>query len=102
MLMRGTGLERAGRIAQVRDHMREKKLTQEDLLIGGEDLRSPDPKVSGKARAVERAWELMARTRHQARRPRLARFGHFGTAPRSTHGFSARRRRHRKSNLKRQ
>lgn len=55
--------EHARMIAQIREYMRQKKLTPDDLIeIGGEDLRSVDPARAGKARCVEKCWALMARS----------------------------------------
>ena len=52
----------AGAVAEVADFMRKKKLTLDDLTnIGGEDLKSSDKGRAGKARCVEKTWELMAR-----------------------------------------
>jgi hypothetical protein len=52
----------AAAVNEVADFMRKKKLTLDDLTnIGGEDLKSPDKGMAGKARCVENTWELMAR-----------------------------------------
>jgi hypothetical protein len=49
-------------VGQVGEYMRKHRLSLADLIdVGGEDLRSADPGVAGKARAVSRCWELMAR-----------------------------------------
>src|SRR5262249_36760069 len=54
--------ERQGRVEQVFEYMRARKLSLDDLIeIGGEDLRSPKPAIVSRARAVERCWELLAR-----------------------------------------
>jgi hypothetical protein len=51
-------------VGQVHEYMRKHKLSLADLIdVGGEDLRSADPGLAGKARAVSRCWELMARVR---------------------------------------
>src|SRR5262249_50904787 len=48
--------------AQVAEYMRKKKLALDDLVnVGGDDLKSPDPKRAEKARRVSACWELMAR-----------------------------------------
>ena len=52
----------AAAVAEVLEFMRKRRLKLNDLIdIGGEDLRSPDKGRAGKARCVEKTWELMAR-----------------------------------------
>jgi hypothetical protein len=54
--------EREEHVEQVREFMGRRDLSLDDLIdIGGEDLRSLDPGLAGKARCVERCWELMAK-----------------------------------------
>jgi hypothetical protein len=49
-------------VEQVHEFMRQRELSLDDLVeIGGEDLRAPDPGLAGKARCVEKCWEMMAR-----------------------------------------
>jgi hypothetical protein len=53
---------RAIAVAQVVEFMCKKKLTLDALIsVGGQDLKSPDPKRAEKARRVSTCWELMAR-----------------------------------------
>ena len=48
--------------AEVFVFMKKHGLTLEDLIeIGGEDLKSPNPKKVEKAKRVEKCWALMAR-----------------------------------------
>jgi hypothetical protein len=54
--------EHEAHVAQVREYMRTRKLSIEDLIeIGGQDLRSPHSAQCEKARRVENCWALMAR-----------------------------------------
>jgi hypothetical protein len=49
-------------VAEIFDLMRKYGLALDDLIqIGGEDLKSSNPKRVEKARHVEKAWALMAR-----------------------------------------
>jgi hypothetical protein len=49
-------------VAEILDFVREHGLVLDDLIeIGGEDHRSANPTQAGKARAVSRCWELIAR-----------------------------------------
>ena len=49
-------------VAEIFDLMRKYGLTLDDLIqLGGEDLKSSNPKRVEKARRVEKCWELMAR-----------------------------------------
>src|SRR6516165_218338 len=49
-------------VVEVLDLMRKRGLSLDDLIqVGGEDLKSPNPKRVKKAHYVEKAWALMAR-----------------------------------------
>ena len=49
-------------VVEILDFMRKRGLTLRDLIeIGGEDLKSSNPKRKEKARRVEKCWSLMAR-----------------------------------------
>jgi hypothetical protein len=49
-------------VDQVFEFMRRHGLSLEDLVeVGGEDLRSSNPRRAEKARRVEKCWALMAR-----------------------------------------
>jgi hypothetical protein len=53
---------RAQAVAEIFDLMRKYGVTLNDLTqIGGEDLKSSNPKRVEKARHVEKCWSLMAR-----------------------------------------
>jgi hypothetical protein len=54
--------EQAAAAARVMDYLRRHYLGPEDLVrLGGEDLSDPDVCVRDRARAVERAWALLAK-----------------------------------------
>jgi len=54
--------EHAHAVEQVREYMRRHRLSLADLTeMGGEDLRSTNPKRRRKALHVEKCWALMAR-----------------------------------------
>jgi hypothetical protein len=62
MLTASQEREQNAAAAEVFARMRKNKLTLADLTdIGGEDLKSPEPKLVEKARAVGRTWALIAR-----------------------------------------
>jgi hypothetical protein len=49
-------------VVEILDFMRRNHLAPGDLIqVGGEDLKSANPKKAEKARHVSRCWELMAR-----------------------------------------
>jgi hypothetical protein len=49
-------------VVEILDFMRSRDLALDDLIqIGGEDLKSSNPKCAEKARRVSKCWELMAR-----------------------------------------
>jgi hypothetical protein len=49
-------------VDEVLAFMRKNRIKSDDLAkYGGVELKSIDPAIAGKARCVERCWELMAR-----------------------------------------
>jgi len=78
--------EHAHAVEQVREYMRRHRLSLADLTeMGGEDLRSANPKRRRKALHVEKCWALMARLHVR----------HVDLESASVPDFRPRRRRHR-------
>jgi hypothetical protein len=88
-------------VAEVREYMRQRRLAVADLVeIGGEDLRSSNPALAGKARLVERCWALMARLGVKHVDLESTSPGEFATTAVSEAASGARRRRGGKSTRK--
>jgi hypothetical protein len=62
MLTAAQAREQAAAVKHVFEFLRRHGLALADLIeVGGEDLKSPNPKCVERARRVERCWTLIAR-----------------------------------------